>query len=196
VSTITIGNKPFLIIIVGLIGTGKSTLAKALAEKLGCAVISSDIIRKQLANIPEMEQRYEGYNEGIYSSAFSEMVYSKLFMKATLAILGKCSSVILNASFGRKFYRFKAKSLAKREGTSFLAIECRLDEKILKERLANRKDTVSDGRWDIYLEQKKVFEPVVEIPPEEHIVVDTSKLMEEVVGEVLNRINGKRENKI
>jgi predicted kinase len=41
-----------LVVVCGLQGTGKSTLARRLAEASGFAVLSSDRIRKQLAGLP------------------------------------------------------------------------------------------------------------------------------------------------
>ena len=54
----------------GLVGSGKSTLSQALAKRLGLTVISSDIVRKQLASIPATEHRFEEMESGIYSAEF------------------------------------------------------------------------------------------------------------------------------
>ena len=44
-------SKPLLLITTGLVGTGKSVTAQALAKRLGLVVISSDVVRKKLAGI-------------------------------------------------------------------------------------------------------------------------------------------------
>ena len=53
-------SQPRLIAIGGLSGTGKSSVAKALAPKLGPApgavVLRSDVLRKQLAGVGEQER--------------------------------------------------------------------------------------------------------------------------------------------
>src|SRR5262249_25807923 len=41
--------RPCLVLVAGLPGTGKSTLARALAERAGFEVIRSDVVRKELA---------------------------------------------------------------------------------------------------------------------------------------------------
>jgi SpoVK/Ycf46/Vps4 family AAA+-type ATPase len=43
------GRKPCLVLVGGVPGTGKSTLARAMAERAGFRVIRSDIVRKELA---------------------------------------------------------------------------------------------------------------------------------------------------
>ena len=47
---------PGLILVCGLVGTGKSTLAQAASELLDAPVVSSDRVRKQLAGL-RPEQR-------------------------------------------------------------------------------------------------------------------------------------------
>ena len=49
--------------------------------------------------------------------------------------------------------------------------------------------TASDGRWEIYEPQKRQFEPVVEVPPQNHVIIDTSQPADETVRQILDRIN-------
>lgn len=176
-------DKPTLIITVGLIGTGKTTIAKALADRLGLEYISSDITRKRLAGIPVKEHRYEEYNEGIYSARFTDEVYDTMLTEAD-SLLSQGKSVIIDASFVVREWRLWTENLAKDNRANFYAVECRCDEGVIKEHLANRRDTPSDGTWETYLEQKKTFEPVSELSPKEHIVVGTAKSLGGIIGEI------------
>ncbi len=47
------GRRPCLVLLAGLPGTGKSTLARGLAERAGFTVIRSDEVRKELAGRDE-----------------------------------------------------------------------------------------------------------------------------------------------
>jgi len=181
-------SKPVLFITVGLVGTGKSTLAKALAGRLGLAVISSDITRKQLTGVPLTEHRFEGFDGGIYSAELSRRTYDKLFSGAG-DILSDGGSVVLDASFIRAEERLKAKRLAQEAGADFFIIECTLDEKNIKRRLEGRlkEGTVSDGRWEVYKPQKKAFDPVKE-SPQRHAIVDTSRPLGENIKRILDKI--------
>jgi len=181
--------KPVLFITVGLVGTGKSTLAKALARRLGLVVISSDITRKQLADVPLTEHRFEEFDSGIYSAELSRRTYDKMF-SGVGDVLSDGGSVVLDASFIRAEERLKAKRLAEEIGADFFIIECTLDEANIKKRLEGRleRGSVSDGRWEIYRPQKKAFDPVKEASPQKHAIVDTSKPLGENIRRILDKV--------
>jgi len=180
--------KPLLLITTGLVGTGKSTLARALAARLGLTHISSDVTRKQLANIPLTEKRPEGFDQGIYSTEFSRRTYDKMFAGAA-EVLGEGGSVILDASFIQSAERVKAKELAKKMNAEFFILHCVLEEDIIKERLEQRAKagSVSDGRWEILEPQKARFEPVTEVKDKRHIILDMCQPEGAVVEAVLQR---------
>src|SRR5439155_7812270 len=46
------GRRPVVVLVGGLPGTGKSTLARGLAAAAGFDVIRSDVVRKELAGVP------------------------------------------------------------------------------------------------------------------------------------------------
>jgi aminoglycoside phosphotransferase family enzyme/predicted kinase len=183
-------SKPALFITTGLVGTGKTFLAQALAKRLGLAVISSDVTRKRLAGIPTTEHRFEEFDSRIYSAEFSAKTYGKMLSEAR-GILSDGGSVILDASFTKAGERLKAKGLAEEIGADFLTIECTLDEESIKQRLAQRLEqgSASDGRWEIYEPQKKAFEAVVEVPPQKHVIIDSSKPVEENIRHILDKID-------
>jgi uncharacterized protein len=180
--------KPFLIITVGLVGTGKTTIAQALAKHLGAVTISSDVIRKTLAGIPLTERRLNEPDTGIYSADFTRRTFHEMFRRAR-EFLAAGTGVILDATFTRAEGRLKAARLAAETGADFFVIECTLDEASVRERLEQRLKgaSVSDGRWEIYLPQKKAFEPVTEVPAQNHIVIDTSDALEKNVRLILNK---------
>jgi len=185
-----IRSKPVLFITTGLVGTGKTALAQALAKRLGLVVISSDITRKQLAAIPVTEHRFEEFDTGIYSAEFSRKTYDTMFTEAK-DILSEGVSVIIDASFIKAEERRKAKELAEEVGANFFTLECVLDEESIKQRLAQRLEqgSISDGRWEIYEPQKRQFERIVEVPPQNHVIIDTSPPVEKTVRQILDRIN-------
>jgi hypothetical protein len=185
------GRVPALVIVCGLVGTGKSTVAEMLAKEEGWQVISSDVTRKSLAGIPLMEHRFEEFDGGIYSREFSEMTYACMFDESR-EVLSRGSSMIIDASFKKKEERDEARKLAEEMGARFLVVECTLDEETARLRLDERlrEGSISDGRWEIFGQQQKDFDEIGEIPPESHMVLDTSGPVEDVVSSIIERIGG------
>lgn len=166
---------PRLVIMCGLIGTGKSIFAKSLAKKIKAEVIRSDVVRKDFAKISPNVHKFEEYRKGIYSEKFTDRTYKEMIDCAKKVLLDG-TSCILDATFSKKKYRKEAANLAKELNLPFFIVECTCPENIIKKRLERRMmvKSVSDGRWEIFLDQKKSFEPVTQ-EEGEHIVVDTTR---------------------
>jgi aminoglycoside phosphotransferase family enzyme/predicted kinase len=179
---------PSLFITTGLVGSGKTALAQALARRLGLVSLSSDVTRKRLAAVPQNQHRFEEFNCGIYSPAFSRKTYDTMLAEAR-RILGYGGSVIIDASFIKSEERQRAKALAEEMKADFFILECKLEETLTCQRLARRlaEGSVSDGRWEIYQHQKKVFEPVVAVSPRQRVIIDSSLAMDKIVRQVLDR---------
>lgn len=186
-------NRPALFITCGLIGTGKSTIARALSEALGWEWLASDIIRKEIAHLSSREHRYEKFHQGIYAPEFSCKTYSALFERAG-AILKAGNSVLIDASFKKQADRWEVWELARRVQAEFLLIECRCSEEEVRRRLtlrASNEDGFSDGRWDLYHDQQEDFEKVEGMGPDLHLPLDTESSVEEclqaIFGHLLRR---------
>jgi hypothetical protein len=167
----------FLIVMCGLAASGKSALARRLGEKWGMDVLSSDVLRKQLAGLGPGERRAERFGEGIYAAEMTDRTYQAL-CAAGRAALAAGRSVVLDASFLLRKQREAAQAVATATGAQFLLVECRSSDATAAARLASRQQEgrdPSDARWEIYQEQKRRAEPVSELPPERHLVVDTEQ---------------------
>jgi len=181
--------RPTMFITVGLTGSGKSTMAYALAKRLGITVISSDVIRKQMANIPLTEKHHDEMNTGIYSPEFFDKTYKKMNSDAE-DILRQGDSVILDATFIKEEYRQNARKLAEKTGAGFQILECRLDDENTRLRLEKRmqNNSISDGRWEIYIAQKEKYEPVKDSEANNHFVIDTSLLLSKQLEKITTKI--------
>jgi len=169
-------NSPRLIISAGLIGSGKSTIARHLATDSGMALVSSDVVRKRLAGVAPTERHYDGFGQGMYTPEFSERTYAEVFRLAR-QFLEEGKSVVLDATFGNRARREAAAAVAAGAGADFWAVECVATSEAVKERLRRRQqraNSVSDGRWEIYQQEKQQFQPIDEVPEGRHVVVQTS----------------------
>ena len=74
-------------------------------------------------------------------------------------------SAILDGSFKRQSERLSLMDLAEKTGARIQFIECRASLKIIHRRLEQRSlqpKAVSDGRWEIFNQQRKDFDPIVD----------------------------------
>jgi len=182
--------RPALFITSGLIGTGKSTVARALSGALDLKWLSSDIIRKELAHLSPQEKRFEKFHQGIYSPDFSRKTYQTILDRAK-AHLAFGSSVVIDASFKKNMDRKEAWSLARQMDADFLLIECQCSEEEIRKRLARRasdEKQSSDGRWEIFAEQKSDFEKVEGLSPDLFLPLNTKSSVENCLGAIFRHL--------
>ncbi|MGA9048161.1 MAG: AAA family ATPase [Dehalococcoidia bacterium] len=182
--------KPLVIIVTGLIGSGKTTMAQIIGRGLGYSVLSSDVIRKELAGVPATERHYDEVDRGLYSPEFTGKTYGEMIQRAR-GQLSTGRSVVLDASFKKRSDRLAARELSRTAGAGFLVIECKADDKTIKKWLKERqrKGSVSDGRWEIFADLKREFEKVDEVPIANHLILDTDKPSGNIIPLILERMS-------
>ena len=87
-----------LLITSGVMGSGKSTVARAVAARLGAIVIRTDAVRKRLGGVGIHERATAGFEEGLYTSDMSNRTYTKALLLAA-EIVGAGWTVIVDGSF-------------------------------------------------------------------------------------------------
>lgn len=182
--------KPSVVLVCGPSGTGKSTVAQELARRWDLDYISSDLTRKALAGVLPEEHQYVAMGEGIYSPEFTKRTYDSMFRQATEHLQGG-SSVVLDATFRRREDRAQAIEVAHQHGAEAWIVECCLSAEEAKRRLKLRfqeGDSVSDARWEIYLQQRQEWESVVEVPDGRHIQLDTGAAAQETIRQLLYQL--------
>lgn len=132
-----------LVLVGGGPGTGKSTLAEALAGELGAVVERSDELRKDLAGIGHDARTGEALGSGIYDPSHTEQTYCQLVERARrLLELGE--SVVLDARWSEAWQRQLANEVAERTGAHLTELECRLPVDLARQRIADRAQSGSD----------------------------------------------------
>ncbi|KFZ45126.1 hypothetical protein KD27_01240 [Smithella sp. D17] len=136
------------------------------------------------------ERRYENFGKGIYSKDVSRFIYDKAYELAEQKIKqGK--AVIIDASFKKRAERQKALEMAKNLGIRFYILECICPDEITRKRLEKRmleNDNASDGRWELFQEQKKDFDAINEVATDCYFKIDTSANPEIARQEIITRI--------
>lgn len=156
------GFRPVMVVVSGLSGTGKSTVALALKDITGMAILSTDLVRKELAEVPATEEHRAGYAQGIYSKEMTTKTYKSLIERAE-RLLTTGRSVIVDGTFSKKKFLKEAAEAAGRAGAEFCVVECLSDEETIRKRLGKRaldKEAVSDATYEIYKEQRLRFEGI------------------------------------
>lgn len=142
------GRCPLVIVVMGRIGTGKSTVAKKLSECLGCAHINSDEVRKTLAGIPLTQQTDRAQRRTLYASSMTRKVYASMRQMAMDAV-DRDQSVVLDATYRTAAERRRLKQVCKKEGISIRWVEMIASDATIKRRLKQRDremDVISDAR--------------------------------------------------
>jgi aminoglycoside phosphotransferase family enzyme/predicted kinase len=169
----------------GWIASGKSSIARELSARLACPVLSSDRIRKSLAGAEPTTALHDAPFNQRYSDEFTERVYAEVFRRAQ-RVLASGRSVVVDASFRSTAQRAQAQALAARAGVPFLLIECRASPEVCRARLSERAKgpSESDGRSEIFDDFVARYEPVTELPGEQHAVIDSSGSLAESLVEL------------
>ncbi len=140
-----------LILVGGGPGSGKTTLATALGEQLGCPVLSTDGIRKDLAHVERTVHELARPDAGLYTAERTEETYVELLRQADL-LLRAGESVILDASFNSDRHRALAGALANERNAQLTALDCHIPDQVAKERITRRMadpTSISDATPEI-----------------------------------------------
>jgi hypothetical protein len=166
-----------LILMSGLSGAGKSTVAKQLARQMGAIHIRSDAVRKHLAGIP-VEQR--GGNE-IYTAEMTQKTYQRL-LDLGLLLAAEGFTVILDAKYDRAALRQAAIAQAQSRQIPLQILYCTAPVEVLRQRLQQRTGDIADATVDLLESQQAAAEPFSDTEKPYVTTIDTTQPFEGVRG--------------
>jgi aminoglycoside phosphotransferase family enzyme/predicted kinase len=157
-----------LALVGGLPGTGKTTLASALADATGWSHLRSDEVRRDLGR----NAGPAAYRAGAYSEQSVTVTYREMLDRARTALaLGE--SVILDASWRREAWWAMAQRVAGETASDLVELVCTAPPEVAAGRLAARQaardDDLSDATAATLTAMATDFDPWPEA-----VVVDTS----------------------
>jgi aminoglycoside phosphotransferase family enzyme/predicted kinase len=156
--------RPFVLVVRGLVGTGKTTLATALADALGIPHLSTDALRRQLLGPATSPAPYDG---GRYTSQHRAAVYEQLFDDAR-RWLAVGVPVVLDGTFLSTAMVQQARELAEHWDAAIVVAECHCPQDEAARRIAQRLQTgasLSEARPEFYRRQLEEWEPVPSAVP-------------------------------
>jgi aminoglycoside phosphotransferase family enzyme/predicted kinase len=151
--------RPCLLLVGGLPGAGKSTLARGLARSEGITVIRSDVVRKEIAGIARDASYSSPYGQGLYTPERTERTYAECLRRAE-AELFEGRRVLVDASFGVEARRRLFLDAAVRWGVPGVLMICQADEAVIEQRLRARRNDASDADWATHQQAAAEWEPL------------------------------------
>lgn len=166
--------KPFLIVLCGLPGTGKSYFCSRLADRLPVIILESDALRKTLFPSP----------------SYSFLESAHLFRVCHLLIerlLKKGIPLVFDATNLSERHREYLYSIADRLGVKLVLVRVEAPPQIVYQRLKARKEgseSKSDADWTVYHRMKSSVERI----RRNHYAVDTSRNITPVLDKIVREV--------
>jgi aminoglycoside phosphotransferase family enzyme/predicted kinase len=168
------GTEPLVVAVMGGVGTGKSTQARALGEALGWEVASSDRVRKEAAGVPLFERGTAADRAALYTPDRTEATYATLRERA-LGAAREGRGLVLDATFGARRQRDALREALHAAGVSHRLVELTAPGEVVRRRLAEREaaDAVaSDARLEDLAMLAARYEPPDALEDADHVVVN------------------------
>ena len=166
-----------LVLVGGIVGTGKSSVAAELAEAVGGVVVASDRVRKRQAGLAPTARSGAGLDAGLYDPVRRDRVYDGLLERAA-PVLASGRTVLLDATYSRAIERDRARAFADERDVRAFFIETRCAASVALERLARREAAgadASDAGPAFHARSVARFEPPQEWPAAARRVVHTDR---------------------
>lgn len=149
--------QPVVIVVRGLMGTGKTTLATALTREIGATHLSTDRIRRELYKTSNVRH---DYGRGIYSENARRHVYDTTLKRAR-DLLANRMTVVIDGSFISRWASEQVRAMCVEYDASLIVLECRCPRDVALARISERMaigTDASEARPDLYDEQQSELE--------------------------------------
>ncbi len=166
---------PFLLLMHGVSGTGKTTVSAEIIKRLGGIRIRSDVERKRL-NVGKAFNS-EGHGQmDLYTSDMTRRTYNRLWELARI-LLHSGYSVVVDAAFLVREQRTLFLSLASEFGCPMCIVAMVAPQAVLAKRIQERLqkgDDASDATVPVMERQQETIEPFTPVEQSHVIRVDST----------------------
>jgi aminoglycoside phosphotransferase family enzyme/predicted kinase len=151
--------RPCMVLIAGLPGTGKSMLARGLRETCSFTWIRADEVRKRLAGLDPLSKQRPDLDEGIYTREWSERTYAACLERAG-DVCRAGGRALIDATFVDNRRRVAFVEAAVAWGVPVILMVVHAPPELIRERLAARTGDPSDADWGVYEALRAKWSPV------------------------------------
>ncbi|MFB6152898.1 MAG: AAA family ATPase [Halodesulfurarchaeum sp.] len=146
-----------MVIVCGLPGVGKTTVASRLADRLDGSHLRTDVVRKEL------------FPDPTYTTEETRVVYAEVLDRARAAVQTG-SIAVLDGTYKRHSRRVRVVRAASELDVPLAVVRVVADRDRVHERIRSRTDDESDADVDIYEQFREEWEPI----RGEYVTIDNS----------------------
>lgn len=181
-------NPTRVIAVGGLVAVGKSSVSRALSERLGAVRLEADRVRDDLLHESDGSPVHEAHWWCAFEHGLEGEIYRELLRRAEER-LSAGETVVLDGCFARAHQRLEARALALARGVDFLFVECRVPQEVSRLRLIARDAEGESSGWQAISDDLSArWEPVSELGSQEHVVVSSEGAVAEVLAPIEARL--------
>ncbi|WP_137284698.1 AAA family ATPase [Halorussus salinisoli] len=158
---------PRLVVVCGLPGVGKTTVAEDISDRLDGRLLRTDVIRKEILSDPD------------YTEEEARMVYREMFDRARESVEDG-ESVVLDGTFKDTVYRDHATDLSESLDADFRLVKVECAAEVVRDRIESREGDESDADFDVHAMYREQFDPI----SLDHVTVDNSDGMADTLRQV------------
>jgi len=127
-----------VVLVGGLPGTGKSTVANRLGDRFGWVVLRSDEVRKELSGVSALTSARSPVGTGLYDDGHNEATYCALRDRAQ-SLMAMGESVVLDATWANARHRAELNELATRCDARLVELRCEVEPQVAARRMRDRR---------------------------------------------------------
>lgn len=157
-----------LMIMSGLSGSGKTTVARQVARQTGAIHIRSDAVRKHLGGVPLMQRG----GDDLYTPEMTQKTYGRL-LDLGMKLVKQGYSVILDAKYDRQALRESVIQAAEAHPVPLQILHCDAPQEVLHDRLKQRTGDIADATADLL--PRQFLEPFTEHEQRYVKTIDTTQ---------------------
>jgi adenylylsulfate kinase len=171
-----------LLLMAGLPGTGKSTLARAIAERTGAFVLDKDLIRAALFPAELIE----------YSRDQDDFVLRVMLKVAGWIVRQDPKRIVIldGRPFSKKYQRDLVIHFAEWTKTRWRIVECTCSEETARRRIEHADHPAADRNFELYQRVKSEWEEITR----PKLMVDSEIPIDESTGKILAYLGGSGES--